>query len=91
MRMRDVAISEHHVIDGQATTDPFEVALRFDRNSVRIGRSRQHRRIESLVDTGDLRSRKCNDLIVGIVAINDIEIVKIAAGSTHIQDAATLT
>jgi hypothetical protein len=88
MLMRDVAVSEHDLIDRVLATQALQFRFVDDRDPVGIKRSGQHDRIATSADAGNLRRRECHHPDVLIVAVNHVEIVEVASGSTEDDDLA---
>ena len=85
--VRDVAVGEHDRVDALAAADRFELGLVLDRDAVRIARAGQAGGIAAAGDARDLRRREGDDLAGGIVAIDDVEVVEVAAGRAQDDDA----
>ena len=79
----DVAVSEDHEIDLQLGDSLAELAFGVDRHAVGVEAAGELRGVEPALDVGDLSGGKCHDSIGRIVAVGDVEVVKIAAGCTH--------
>src|SRR5262249_49762564 len=67
--------------------EPREVGLMMDLDAVRVVRTRERGRVHTVVDERDLRGGERDDLGLGVVAIDGIEVVEVAAGGSHDQDA----
>ena len=84
--VRDVAVGEHDLIHGLGAAQRFQLRLLHDGNAARIERTRKRRRINPAGDARDLRGGERHDFSCGIVAVDHVEVVKIAAGGAHDDD-----
>ncbi|HTP90697.1 MAG TPA: hypothetical protein VMJ52_03115 [Xanthobacteraceae bacterium] len=82
----DVAVGEYDLIHSLRPAQRFKLRLSYDGNAMRIERARKSGRISPAADARYLRGGKCQNFNCRIVAIDDIEVVKIAAGRTHDDD-----
>ena len=85
--MAHVRIAEHDVIDLKIADQRDELGLVVDLDPVRVPLAGQRRRIPAVVDERDLGRRERDDLRVGIVAIDDVEVVEVPPCGSHDQDA----
>ena len=60
--VREVGVGEHDLVDGVRADELGQLVLGADRDAVGVARARQRRRIDALVDAGDLRRRERDDL-----------------------------
>ena len=87
MLMGDVAISEHHFIDGMSAAQSLELRLFADRNASRVKPPGQRRWVAATIDIGNLSCREGDDFNRRIVAVDHIEIVEVPSGGSHNDDA----
>ena len=78
--MRHVAVGEYDVVNTLFAAYGFEGGFRQDRNAVRIERAREFRWIPASRDAWDLRGGERDNIMSRIVTVNDIEVMKVAAG-----------
>ena len=83
----DVAVGEHHLVNAALADDPLEIFFGLDRDAMRIARAREPRRVAAPRDAGNLRRRERHDLDAGVVSIDRVEIVEVAAGRSEDHDA----
>ncbi len=88
MLVGDVRVGEDDLIDVSLRDQSGELVLGQDRNPVGISRPRERGRVGPVGDPGDLRRREGDDLDLGIVAIDDVEVVEVAAPGSHDQHSA---
>ncbi len=86
-RVRDVAVGEHHPVHSLAETDRLQVGLVEDRDAVRVVRSGQRSRIPSVAQPGNLGLGERDHAHLGVLAIDHVEVVEVAPGGAHDQDA----
>ncbi len=84
--VRDVGVSEDHIVHVEVDDQARELVFLMDRDAVRIALPGEDRRIRAVVDVGDLRRGERDDLGLGIVSVDDVEVVEVAAGGSHDQD-----
>src|SRR4029453_16111442 len=77
--MCHVAVGEYHLLDGFPPADELQIALVHDRNAVWIARSGQRWRIVPVARPGDLGLGEGDDLALRSVAVDNVEVVEIAA------------
>jgi len=77
--MRLVGIREYYFIDIELSNKLVEIGLWVDRNTIRVELASKGGRVPLVVDAGDLGGRERNDLVIGVVAIDDVEIVEVTA------------
>lgn len=85
--MRDVAVREDDLIDGLLAADRVERGLRLDRDAIAVERTGQHWRVTAVADAWNLRPREGDHLGAGIVAVDDVEVVEVAAGRANDDNA----
>ena len=85
--VRDVGVREHDVVDIERRDELGELGLVVDLDAVRVVRARELRRVHPVVDERDLGRRERHDLRVGIVAEHGVEVVEVATGGSHDEDA----
>ena len=85
--MAHVRVAEHDVIDPQLADQPDELGLVVDLDPVRVPLACQRRRISAVVDERDLGRRERDHFRVGIIAIDDVEVVEVPPCGSHDQDA----
>ena len=79
----DIAVGEHHRIHPFVDNQFFQVLLFKNRYPLRILQTAcQLRRVSAVCNVGDLRGGEGNYLVVGIVAKNYVEIMKVPASRT---------
>ena len=88
LAMRDVGVGEDDLVHAPAGDERRELVLRTDRDPVRIAGSGQRRRVYAIGDARDLRRGEREHLDVRIVAVHDVEVVKVAPAGTHHDHAA---
>lgn len=81
-----IAVGEHDRVDALLGDDPTELRLGVDRDALGISRAGQCRRVAPIGDARDLGRREGDDRDTGILAVDDVEVVKIAPCCTHDQD-----
>ena len=87
--VRNVAIGEHHLVDGVAAAQRLKLGFIYDVDAVGIVRSGQHGRIAAAGNAGNLRRSECHHLGRRLVPIHDVEIMEIAAGGADNDDASS--
>jgi hypothetical protein len=85
--MRYVAVSEDYLVDRLTAAESLELRLHDDRNTLRIEPTGERRRITSVRDPGNLSRGESDDLNRRIVAIDDIEVVKVPSRGADDHDA----
>lgn len=83
----DVTVGEHDLVNFVMPADAAKIRLIEDWNAVGIELTRKRRWIPAAGNAGDLRCRECHDPVCRVIPIDDIEIVEIAAGRPHDDDA----
>ncbi len=83
LAMGDVAVGENHLPDTMAGDQPRQLRFGENRNPLWVAAAGQFRRVEATGNIGDLRGGKSHHPDGGIVPIENIEIVKVAAGRAH--------
>jgi len=63
--------------------DVLEIRFGQNRDALRIQRAGQRRGVLPVVDVRNLRGGEGDDVVAGIAAIDDVEIVEIAPGGAH--------
>ena len=84
--VQNVTVREHDVIDLMLADELHQLLFRLDGDSLGIKMSGQLGRIASVIDVRNLGGGEGDDLVCGIVAIQDVEVVKIPPGGTHDED-----
>jgi hypothetical protein len=84
----DVAVGEDDLIDLVRPAQAFELGLLEDRDSAGIIATGERGRIAPAGNAGNLRRREGDHLACRVVAIDDIEIMKIPSRSPDDDDAA---
>ena len=85
--MAGVAVGKYDQVDRSVAHDLLELRFGPDRDAGRVERAGELGRISPLGDSGDLGRREGDHLERGIVAVDDVEVVEVAPGSAHDQDA----
>jgi hypothetical protein len=83
----DVAVGEHHGVGALVADHPLELLLGDDGDAGRVARAGQRRRVVTVGDPGDLRRGERHHPDRGVVAVDGVEIVEVAACRTHDHDA----
>ena len=83
--MRHVAVGKDHLVDLQGLDQFDQVALRMDRDALRVLLAGQRSRVFALIDVRDLGGGESNDFVVGIIPEESVEIMEIAPCSAHDQ------
>ena len=81
--MRNVAIGEHHHVDGVVLNEALEIFLLEYRNPLRIQASRKHGRVAPSGDVWDLGGSESNNLVVEVLTEKNVEIVEVSARSSE--------
>ncbi len=84
---RYVTVREYDLINFVLFDETFEVGLRLDGNAVRVAFACKHRRVNPVLDVGNLRCRESRHADVIAAAIRGVEDMKILAGGTHDNNA----
>ncbi len=84
--VRHIGVREPHFVDIMFADDLLEIGFGEDRDAFGIERTRDLRRIDPVLDVGDLRRRESDDVILLVVPVETVEIVKIATGRAHDDD-----
>ncbi len=87
--MRDVAVGEDDLLDLPITAEGVQLRLVDDRNALGIKHAGELRRIAAAADAGNLRSGERDHLPRRVVAVDDVEVVEVAAGGAEDDDAPT--
>ncbi len=82
----NVGVAEPHLIDVVLLDHIFEIRLRKDRNTAGIERPGELRGIRPALDVRDLGGSEGHHLVVLVVAIQTVEVMKIAPSRTHDDD-----
>ena len=85
--MGEIAVGEHDLFHLARADQRLEFRLGHDRNALGIERAGERGRIAASGDAGNLGRGKRHDLERRIVAIDDVEVVEIAAGRADDHDA----
>ena len=85
--VRHVAVGEHHLVDRLGAADALELAFVGDRDAGGIERPGERGGIAPAGNARNLRRREGDDIRPRVVAIDHVEIVKVAAGRAHDDDA----
>jgi len=91
MRVGDVAIREDDLRDGALPDERLQVRLRDDRNALRIEAAAQPGGVAAARDAGNLGGRERDDLRRRVVAVDRVEIVKIASRGAQDDDAGAMS
>jgi hypothetical protein len=84
--MADVAVGEHHLVDTLFPAKALQRRFVDDWDAFGIVLARQRSRVAAPRDIRNLVSGEGNHLAVGIVAVDHVEIVKVAASRAHDDD-----
>jgi len=85
--VRQVGVGEDHGVHPLTRDERLQTGLVDDRDAVRIVRPGERGRVGAAVDVGNLRRGERDDLGVGVVAVQDVEVVEVASRSTQDEDA----
>jgi hypothetical protein len=89
--VRHVAVGEDDLLDAMRAAPGLELLLGNDGNAVGIEGAGERGRITTPGDAGDLCCGEGDHLDGGIVAIDHVEVVEVAAGRSHDHDASPRT
>ena len=84
--VRHVGVREDDLVDVVLADQVGELGLRVDRNPLRVEVAGEERWIDAACDVRDLRRSERDDLVVVTPAIDDVEVVKVAAGGARDQN-----
>jgi len=84
--VRNVGVGEDDLVGLVLGDHGLELALVDDRNPGRIELARQRRWIGASVDVRNLRGGKGDNLVVAAVAVDEVEVVEVTAGSAGDYD-----
>ncbi len=90
MRVLHVAVCKNDLVDLPAFADFGQFLLVDDGDAAGISGPCQRGRINAACDPRYLRRREGDDLAIGAIPEDDVEIVKVAAGRAHNDDAPAL-
>jgi hypothetical protein len=86
--VRDVRVGEHDLVDPLAAGEVGQRLLGDDRDAVGVTRSGERRRVHAVRDAGDLRGGEGDDARLGVITVDDVEVMEVApAGAHHDQPA----
>ena len=80
--MGDITIGKDDLMDAIFREEPGELLLRVDGNPLRVVRSSKLRGIDPVGDEGNLGGGKSDDLIIGPVPKEGVEIMKIPSSGS---------
>jgi len=80
--MRNVGIGEHHHVDRVVLDQALEILPLENRNPIRIQASSKDGRVTPSADVWDLGGSESNNLVVEVLAEENIEIVEVSARSS---------
>ena len=83
MRVAHVAVSENHLLDVVLLTQRRQLAFVDNRNAVRIGAAGQLWRVAPAGDLRYLGGGEGDHPVRGVIAIDDVEVVKITPRGAH--------
>jgi hypothetical protein len=75
--MGNVGVSEHHLVDRMAAHQRGECVLVQHRNPIRVPRAGERRGVPATCDAWDLRRGERHDLDIRVLAVDDVEVVKV--------------
>jgi hypothetical protein len=75
----DVGVREDDLVDVVLRDHRLELVLGDDRDPVRVAVAGQGGRVEPALDVRDLRGRERNNLVIGAVAVDEVEVVEVPA------------
>ena len=81
--VRNIAVGKHHLLDLVLLDQALQVALRVNRDALRVQLAGQLSRVLASFDVGDLGGGEGDHLIIRIVAEEDVEIVEVASRGAH--------
>jgi len=79
----DVAVREDDLLHLPIADDGLEVRLGEDRDALGIEPAGERRGVLAAVDVRDLRGRESHDVVGGVVAVDDVEVVEVAPCGAH--------
>src|SRR5574343_865729 len=88
--VRQVAVGEDDLFDLMGVAKGLKLAFVRDGDAVRVAGAGELRRVGAPGDACDLSRGESDDLDGRIVAIDCVEIVKVASGGAHDEDAGTV-
>jgi hypothetical protein len=83
VRIADIAVGKHDLVDTSLPTKGFQLRLVHDRDAVRIERACQRGGVAAPGNLRNLGCGKCHHAAARIIAIDPVEIVKVAARRSH--------
>ena len=83
----DVGVGEHRLVYFFLAEQPLQLGLRDDGDALRVERTCEVGRIAPVGDVRDLRGGEGHDTDGGVVAVYAVEVVKVAPGRAHYDDA----
>ena len=84
--VRHVRVREHDLVDRPLAHDLLELGLREDRDPVGIRVAGELAGVDAAVDVRDLGRREGDDLDVVAAAVDDVEVVEVAARGARDHD-----
>jgi hypothetical protein len=84
--VRHVGVREHDLVDLVLAHELLERRLGKDRNAVGIERPRQFSGVAATVDVRDLSRGERDDVVLGVVPVDEVEVVEIPTGGPRDQD-----
>jgi hypothetical protein len=84
----EITVGENYFVDAAGLDQLLELALRVDRNALRVTRAGQRRGVAAPRDVRDLGGGEGHHLHSGVVPEGDVEVVEVAPGRAQDQDPA---
>jgi len=78
--VRHVGVREDDLVDLLLDDDLLQLSLRPDRDPARIERAGERRRVDAVLDVRKLRRGERDDAELAAPAVDDVEVVEVAAG-----------
>jgi hypothetical protein len=88
--MGEVTVSEDHLLDSLAPDNVGKVFFCKDRNPIGVQWPGEFRGKEAIFDSGNLSGCEGHHLCCGIIAVRDLEIMKIPSRRTHDDNSGSL-
>jgi hypothetical protein len=85
-----IRVGEDDLVDVVLADQVAELVLGVDRDSVGVELAGEERGIDAPRDVRDLRRSERDDLVVLVPAVDDVEVVEVAAGGACDQDSCAL-
>ncbi len=87
--MGHVGIGKDHLVYAVLADEIYQLLFGVDGDAVRVEAPCQLRRVDATFDVWDLGGSKGHNLVLLVVAEENVKVVKVATGSAHDQDTGT--